>query len=275
MHGLGFYSGWNEYISTNALTPDPSTFLANQLILMVSPTSSALHPHQFLESAMDRLMTVLEYDNENISKSSSMTISNLTNQLNMINAGTIADLVNSPQFAPAQQMYHFATTPGSLGIEISQEEEHVVLETGLNPFQSGSSISHVAYEKYTQTPDFLMRFMQDRGLTLADAVEQGGGNSPLGPLLLRVLEEIGFATINNPNTVPPLLVFRQQGMTDIIMERINKENHGTGIKHQHHINSTDFTTNGAAFSSAYSLIPKKISLYSCVLFVFIFCFALN
>jgi hypothetical protein len=275
MHGLGFYSGWNEYISTNALTPDPSPFLANQLILMVNPLTNTLHPHQFLESAMDRLITVLEYDDNNIPKSSSLSISDLTKQLNKIDASTITELAKSPEFAPAQQMDRLATTPGTLGIEISLEEEPIVLETSLKPFQPGSSLSHVAYEKYTRTPDFLMRFMQDRGLTLADAVKRGGGESPIGPLLLRVLEEIGFATINNPNTVPPLLIFQQQGMTDTVMNEFDKQSRTDKIKHQHRMNSTDPIKNRAAFSSAYSVTPQKISLFSCVLSVLLSVFVLN
>jgi hypothetical protein len=273
MHGLGFYSGWNEYIATSALTPDPSPFLANQLLLMVNPTTNALHTHQFLESAMDRLMTVLEYDNNNIPRSS-ILVSSLTAQLNKIDARTITDLVKSPEFAPALQMDRLATTSGSLGIEISLEKEPIVLETGLNPFQPGSSVSHVAYEKYTQTPDFLMRFMQDRGLTLADAVKRGGGQGPIGPLLLSVLEEIGFATINNPNTVPPLLIFQQQGMTDTIINELDKQSRIDRIQHQHRPNSTDHQPTSSG-PSAYSVIPQNILFYSCVLSVFLSVSALN
>jgi hypothetical protein len=222
MHGLGFYSGWNEYISTKAITPDPSPFLANQLISMVNPTStSALHPYQFLESAMDRLMTVLEYDNDNVPISSSRSVSNYTRQLNRIHAVTISDLTKAAGFASAKEMGYLATKSGSLGLDISSELDPIVLETALKPFQPGSSISHVDYARYTKSPDFLMRFMQDRGLTLTEAIKRGGGdNGPIGPLLLKVFEELGYSTIYSPNTIPPLLVYQQQGLTDIVINEL-------------------------------------------------------
>ncbi|KAI8642246.1 hypothetical protein BD408DRAFT_443606 [Parasitella parasitica] len=252
MHGLGFYSGWNEYISKNALTPDPSPFLANQLIRMLNPTStSALHSTQFLESAMDRLMTVLDYENGN----ASVSVSKYTGQLNRIQATTISDLTRSPEFASAKEMGYLATKAGSLGLDISSELEPIVLETALQPFQPGSSVSHVDYAKYTESPDFLMRFMQDRGLTLAEAIKRGGqgvDGQPIGPLLLRVFEELGYSTVNSPNTAPPLLIYQQQGMTDIVMNELQPSNHhGLRRKHQHHHNSVNITAkDGQIYISA-------------------------
>jgi hypothetical protein len=233
MHGLGFYSGWNEYVSTHALTPDPSPFLANQLILMINPSTSAIHPNQFLESAMDRLLRVIKVDD----KASSKPISDYTRQLNKLQAGSITELVNLPEFAPAKDMSRFSTLPGSLGLEIYSQNNPIILETSLEPFQPGSSISHVSYDNYSHTPDFLMRFMQDRGLTLAEAVQQGGGSGPIGPLLLRVFEEIGYATVDNPDTIPPLLIFQSQFMEDDDGTNNNSTNrlkHGIRRKNQHH-----------------------------------------
>lgn len=277
MHGLGFYSGWNEYISTKAITPDPSPFLANQLISMLNPTStSALHPYQFLESAMDRLMTVLEYDNDNIPISSSISVSKYTSQLNKIRAATISDLTKAPGFVPAKEMGYLATKSGSLGLDISSELDPIVLETALQPFQPGSSISHVDYTKYTKSPDFLMRFMQDRGMTLAEAIKRGGGgNGPIGPLLLKVFEELGYSTINSPNTIPPLLIYQQQGMTDIVMNELQSSNHhGLRRKHEHHHNSANITSkDGHIYISAGT--PSKYfcscTLYQIVIFILSIC----
>ncbi|CEP11277.1 hypothetical protein [Parasitella parasitica] len=251
MHGLGFYSGWNEYISTNALTPDPSPFLANQLIRMLNPTStSALHTYQFLESAMDRLMTVLDRD----SREMPVSVSSYTSQLNRVQATTISDLTRSPGFTPAKEMAYLATKAGSLGLDISSELDPIVLETALQPFQPGSSISHVDYARYTESPDFLMRFMQDRGLTLAEAIKRGGGvdGQPIGPLLLRVFEELGYSTIDNPNTVPPLLIYQQQGMAEIVMNELQTSSrHGPRRKHQQHHNSASITSkDGQIYISA-------------------------
>lgn len=204
MHGLGFYSGWNEYISPQLLTPDPSPFLANQVMLMINPATTAIHPNQFLESAMDRLLTVIKVND----KPTMIPISEFTKQLNKIEASTLEELVNNKGFEPAKDMNRFSTEFGTLGIKLYSEKEPVILETSLHPFQPGSSISHVSYADYTYTPDFLMRFMQDRGLTLQEAVNRSGWTSPIGPLLLRVLEELGYATIKNPNNIPPLLIFQ-------------------------------------------------------------------
>ncbi|RCI05098.1 hypothetical protein CU098_005077, partial [Rhizopus stolonifer] len=211
MHGLGFYSGWNQYISSKALTPDPSPFLANQLLLLMNPMTNAIHPSQFLESAMDRLMGILNYDQQGKTPTGTQTlISDLTRRLNQIQASTLSDLADSSDFSIAHTMYQYATTPGSLGVFVSSEEAPVILETELQPYQPGSSISHVAFKEYTNTPEFLMRYMQDRGLSLSSAVERGGGNGPIGPLLLRILEHMGYSTVDKPNVIPPLLIFQRQ-----------------------------------------------------------------
>ncbi|KAI8975664.1 hypothetical protein BDF20DRAFT_622875 [Mycotypha africana] len=267
MHGLGFYSGWNEYISVQALTPDPSPFLANQFMTMLNPTTSAIHPSQFLESAMDRLMIVS--GNKTVTASSSEQrqqhkhISDLTRNLNKIQARTVKELVNSREFKEAaKQMGLYATTAGSLQLDLptSKEKKPLTLETGLKPFQPGSSISHVDYSQYTNSPDFLMRFMQDRGLTLTEALKRGGGDHPIGPLLLNVLEELGYSTIKNPDVVPPLMAFHEQGMTSLIIDNfdeIDKQGRdGLRRKHRHHDTSTNITDKSGRLLS--SSIPQAV-----------------
>ncbi|KAI9473534.1 MAG: hypothetical protein EXX96DRAFT_578397 [Benjaminiella poitrasii] len=203
MHGLGVYSGWNEYLHPSILTPDPSPFLANQIIEMIKPlTNTAMYATQFLESAMDRLMVRLD--------DPQTTVSNYTRQLNTIHAHNVASLVATSAFTAAvKDMSRLATQPRSLGVVLTSSslEDVMVLETGLVPFQPGSSLSHVDFETYRGTPDFLMRFMQDRGLSLAEAVRQAGGG-PIGPRLLRLLEALGYSTVQSPHVVPPLLLFQ-------------------------------------------------------------------
>jgi hypothetical protein len=229
MHGLGFYSGWNEYVSSNTLTPDPSSFLANQLILLVNPSTNAIHPNQFLESAMDRLLKIIKIDN----KPTSIPISEFTKKLNKIQASSLSELIKSPDFEETKEMGKLSTEPGSLGIDL--EDETIILETSLKPFQPGSSISHVSYANYTHTPDFLMRFMQDRGLTLEEAVRRGGGERPIGPLLLRIFEEIGYSTTENPDNTPPLLIFQSQGIVNKELKNSTLSgHHGIRRKNQHH-----------------------------------------
>lgn len=231
MHGLGFYSGWNEYVAAQALTPDPSPFLANQVVLLVNPNTNAIHPNQFIESAMDRLIKIIKLNNNSVS----IPISEYTKKLNRIQASSLAELVTNPGFDEAKEMGKISTEPESMVIELdSEENEPIVLETSLRPFQPGSSISHVSYANYTHTPDFLMRFMQDRGLSLEEAVKRGGGNGPIGPLLLRVMEEIGYATIDNPDNIPPLLFFRSQSLDQEMSDANSTAQHGIRRKSQHH-----------------------------------------
>ncbi|KAI8372421.1 hypothetical protein BD560DRAFT_394897 [Blakeslea trispora] len=263
MHGLGFYSGWNQYISSNALTPDPSPFLANQLLSLMNPITNIVHPSQFLESAMDKFIGVLEQNHDKTLAGSHHMISDLTRHLNRIQASSLAELTASSDFLVAKDMYQHSITPGSLGVFISTEEP-LLLETGLDPFQPGSSISHVSFEKYTNTPDFLMRFMQDRGLSLTSAIERGGGNGPIGPLLLRVLEQLGYSTTKNPEVIPPLLIFQN----DINMSIKESTRANGGLKQ--HTNQSDpkessthkiqFTASHISFS-VFSLVIQYLFLH--------------
>lgn len=223
---------------------------------------------------MDRLMTVLDYDSNTMVLSPSDSVSNYTSQLNRIQATSISDLTAAPGFAAAKKMGYLATRARSLGLDISPDLDPIVLETALQPFQPGSSISHVDYATYTKSPDFLMRFMQDRGLTLAEAIKQGGGDGPIGPLLLSVFEELGYSTVNQPNTVPPLLIYQQQGMTDMVMNELqSSSHHGLRRKHQHHHNSVNVTSkDGHIYISAStpSIVHHSFGLYFSILCIIIY-----
>ncbi|KAI8372654.1 hypothetical protein EDC96DRAFT_438776 [Choanephora cucurbitarum] len=258
MHGLGFYSGWNQYISSNALTPDPSPFLANQLLSLINPITNIVHPSQFLESAMDKLIGVLNHDDDGkIRTSSHPMISDLTRHLNRIQASSLAELTASSDFLVAKDMYRHSVTRGSLGVFLSPDEEPLLLETGLDPFQPGSSISHVSFERYTNTPDFLMRFMQDRGLSLTSAIERGGGKGPIGPQLLRVLEQLGYSTTRNPQVIPPLLIFQN----DINMSI--KESAKTSGGLRPHTNQLD-TKESSAYKIQLTVSPISLLVFSLV-----------
>jgi hypothetical protein len=180
MHGLGFYSGWNQHFpNQDIITPDPSPLLTNQQVQNLDPTS-------YIESALDRLIYILPLN---------LPLSHLTHQINTI------DDMESPKFKSiTTQFYKLVTTPFTLGIKIN--DSTIILETALTPFKSGSSISHVASQKYTKHPEFLMRYKQDRGLTLTDVQ---GTHHAIGPFLLSVFEELGYATHQHPDVIPPLL----------------------------------------------------------------------
>ena len=188
------------------LTPDPSLLFSNDLILMVNSVTGSIHASHFLESAMDRMMVLIE------GNGSMPTVSSLTKTLDQIQEDSLRSLVFSPDFSLAFSMDRLATTPGTLGVALLDDQgrvdDVVVLETSLKPFQPGSSISHVDYATYTNSPDFLMRFMQDRGVTLAESVLRSGGQGPIGPKLMRILQQLGYAIPQLPSITSPLLLFQ-------------------------------------------------------------------
>ncbi|OAD78524.1 hypothetical protein PHYBLDRAFT_62710 [Phycomyces blakesleeanus NRRL 1555(-)] len=201
MHGLGFYSNWSKHIpSIDALVPDPSLLLADETLVIIDPQNNAVIETKFLENVLDKYMVILNPESEyNL-----FPTSDLTRQFNKIEVNSTEGLIGSPEFGPAFDMSRLSVLPGTLGIGLvgpqGVYDDFVILETSLVPFQRGSSISHVDYNSYTDTPDFLMRYMQDRGVTMTDMVLKGGGDSPLGPKLLRIMEQIGYTIIKTNET---------------------------------------------------------------------------
>ncbi|CAG8556041.1 1198_t:CDS:2 [Paraglomus brasilianum] len=188
VHGLGFTSSWDDYINQvpEALTPD------------VSPVSGgAGTSFQFAEFAFDKFMVLT---------STGQKMSDITDQLNGFSNGAGAQIrdinafasafVTSPQYQVAKNTFKFAITKGAMSF-LPQGETNinnaVTLETSLNPYQQGSSISHVDFATFSKTPDFLMRFLADRGVSLGDAIVKNGNFSggAVGPKLLKVLESLG------------------------------------------------------------------------------------
>lgn len=164
MHGLGFYSNWHNPFAhgMNALTPDITPLLNGEWLLGLNETNGAIVLTSVLESVFDQFMVTLP----DMKRTSS-----ITHKFNRVrfrrNQTLLASLEQSGLLAEAEAMYEFGTQAESLGFAVPGNDSTVtlVLETGLTPFQSGSSISHVDYAMYSDTADFLMRFMQDRGLT--------------------------------------------------------------------------------------------------------------
>ncbi|CAG8520353.1 5000_t:CDS:2 [Racocetra fulgida] len=74
----------------------------------------------------------------------------------------------SPQSLYAEELYTNASTPNSLGIlpDNTNFNDPIFLETSLKPYTQGSSVSHVSYTKYSNTSDFLMKFLAEKGLSL-------------------------------------------------------------------------------------------------------------
>ncbi|KAL1922811.1 uncharacterized protein VTP21DRAFT_9187 [Calcarisporiella thermophila] len=194
MHGLGFTSSWSDYITSSLLTPD-LTASENRL--------GQVRISQFYEYVFDRYAVTLPD-----LKHTTQNTQDLNNAVSSAPSDFISpsDLNSILQGSPdlvriGTQMMNIATTPDSLGFlpeGKSTTQDAVVLETSIKPFSDGSSISHVDYRTYTNTADFLMRFIQDQGVTLQEAVRRGGGSGPIGPKLMQVLSSMGYSTRDQP-----------------------------------------------------------------------------
>ncbi|KAJ3145182.1 hypothetical protein HDU89_007503 [Geranomyces variabilis] len=70
-------------------------------------------------------------------------------------------------------------------------------------FSSGSSITHLDYTRYENTPDFLMLPYDNdgRGVPLMDLVKKNGGTGVYGPETLQVMTNMGWGTRGQPSSV--------------------------------------------------------------------------
>ncbi|KAG9298266.1 hypothetical protein G9A89_002754 [Geosiphon pyriformis] len=183
MHGLGFISSWDDYLNrtpqalTPELNPDPVDF-----------------QFKFIEYAFDQYMVIIPQSEKasaytDIQNSFADRVRFAFNTLE----GFTAAFFQSPEYQSAKKMFQFGITPKNLGFLPKGNSEVVLLETSLNPYQLGSSISHVDFETYGGTSDFLMRYSQDPGVSLQDAILMGGNYSggPIGPKLRLILETLG------------------------------------------------------------------------------------
>jgi hypothetical protein len=83
-------------------------------------------------------------------------------------------------------------------------DDLIILETGIKEgYVPGSSISHFDYRIYTNTSDFLMRYLHDPGVLLEEDIKIGGNYSggAIGPLTLRCLETLGYRINQNPKPI--------------------------------------------------------------------------
>jgi hypothetical protein len=192
MHGLGFYSNWQDLVGLSSLTPDISPLVAGERLVGINQTSGEIVLTSALESVFDKFLVRL---------TDMQHTSSITRKFNKYRLRENKPVVQSLQeiglLDDAKAMYELGTKAESLGFVAANDSSAIlVLETGLSPFQSGSSISHVDYNMYGDSAEFLMRFMQERGLTLDQAMVRSDSSSPIGPKLRKVLKSIGYNTID-------------------------------------------------------------------------------
>ncbi|CAJ0879198.1 8860_t:CDS:2 [Entrophospora sp. SA101] len=118
-----------------------------------------------------------------------------------------AKFQNSAQYKIATDMLKYATTPLSF-VNNTANDQLFYLETSLNPYQPGSSVSHVSQALYLKSIEFLMSYQEPQGKTLKDVIKNGGNyvGGSIGPKFLSILESLGYATADNPNPEIPTLL---------------------------------------------------------------------
>lgn len=190
VHGLGFTSAWDDYINDQAQALTPGVSLGT--------IGGKLAFNGFIENEFDRFM---------IETTTNQPLSARTAALNGIQGLTGSTFQSANAFAAAlqqssvyvnqgTQVLKLATTPNALTFA-SKNGSKMVLETTLSPYSPGSSVSHCDARTFSGTADFLMRFRVDPGTSLAQATSVGTAG-PIGPVLLSVLDSLGYTTQNNP-----------------------------------------------------------------------------
>jgi hypothetical protein len=212
IHGLGFVSSWRNDIDgelkvpTNGLIPYPifeSDVSSDPLDI---PNNGKFKFLAFYETIFDKF--IIAINNNNQTRLSGFA--KILNQFSGINQNFTklsdfnAELHNSPQYDAAKQVLSLSTTKDSLIFMPSGgrniKNDGVVLETKLNPYRLGTSISHVDSDIYNDSPDFLMRRVSDDGVTMHDLIAKSGNltGSAIGPKLLQILGSIGYNLADNP-----------------------------------------------------------------------------
>ncbi len=216
VHGLGFASSWNNYFGQlqifNALTPDPS------FLDVVTDINQPVKFTGFEETAFDKYMV-------NTRSTEPKRMSEFTQQINsFVEIGKdfpsvqelLIDFMNSSEFQITQSLLLDAQTPKTMAFRpqnANSTDDLVFLETNIEPFRVGSSISHVDIVTFNNTPDFLEVFNAKRGQSLDQILASTGGQFPIGPKLKGVLETLGYASADNPNPYKPKLPTDSQTTT--------------------------------------------------------------
>ncbi|CAI2164962.1 6866_t:CDS:2 [Funneliformis geosporum] len=204
IHGLGFFNAYSQYTGYNATIPlnvkldEENSF--NNL-------NEIVENGMFLEFAMDKY-TVLLKDGTPIS----YFFKKLNSYFVQFNSTSIntTDFINSPQFKIAEKLYELSITPLTIGVlpkGAVNYKNAIPLETSITEFNAGSTLGHVDFFTFYNTADFLMVASAETwvGLTAQELVKLRGNYAGglIGPKLKLVLENLGYATDDNPNPYKP------------------------------------------------------------------------
>ncbi|CAI2170222.1 17380_t:CDS:2 [Funneliformis geosporum] len=225
IHGLGFTSAWDDYFNEipEAATPEIIGLTTEPGITDLNATMVF---QGFQERAFDKYLIFLP---------NNKTSTSYANELNKFPNGStfknVDDFVNkftaSPQYLVSKEIFNYFVTPKSLVFKpsISDKEEDITyLETSINPYGPGSSVSHVDFATYTNTSEFLMTYLQESGRTLNDSIRIGGNytGGAIGYKLRLILESLGYTTMENPKPyIPSPPVFTTDNIASKLIDNIN------------------------------------------------------
>ncbi|KAI9497547.1 hypothetical protein BDB00DRAFT_951721 [Zychaea mexicana] len=223
IHGLGFVSAWSDdtHERFSIYDPEMKKFLTpmpldppNELpdVSAAVNSESGVQPFWgFVDFPLDKFF----YAHNKVHLAGVTKLLNQWGDGNVMFA-TILDMVNAwvgdTNFREqAEKLYRSATTRGDITIVID-DEQVMVMETSLAPFQDGSSLTHADESAYASTADYLMCYSAMRGVSLAD-LSKIHKLGPIGPSLVRIMAAMGYhiqSSYNNgsiPQTVQSNITF--------------------------------------------------------------------
>lgn len=188
LHGLGFISSWNDYIipeNPRALTPYPKFIIKSNRFIFSGFREYALDRHLVLTKTNHRLTIITNKLNQFVHIKS-----NYTNKIEFAR-----DFIKSSQYIEAKEMFNYSVTRNSIFFELPDENENVFMETSLVPYVPSSSFTHIDYNTYNNTTEFLMRYKAPRKVVLDDLKKINGNDNeytnPIGNKTIQMMKMIG------------------------------------------------------------------------------------
>ncbi|CAO3632143.1 unnamed protein product [Cunninghamella echinulata] len=200
VHGLGFISSWSDDLYQKFkpyvdhlppfLTPmllDPPKEL-NKMNYDIDSTKGHQPFWGFVEYPLDKYLT---YEDIHLTVITNLLTtwgnSNILFKTiyDMINAWTM----NNDLYLYAQSVYQGSITAKDVTLSLPHQPNLLIMETSLNPFSPGSTLSHVDYTHYHQSPDYLMTYTSSPGVAISDLKYS---TIPFSSRLLHVLAALGY-----------------------------------------------------------------------------------
>jgi hypothetical protein len=187
INALGVQTSWVEQTIFSNLTPK---VLTPQLTL-AKGNDGGLEFKGFREYAFDKYIIIRGKEVQPINAKSLNDFAKEPNNKFKDEEEFIAKFVQSPQIEVAQNAAKISVTQSTLAFQprAKSDADAIVLETSLNPYQNGVSISSFDASTFAATEEFLMVSPVASGKTLEDSM--GKSQSPLGPKLISLLETLG------------------------------------------------------------------------------------